>query len=181
MSMIREYKNDLKELRQNHKTITDIDKDVRSSDDERDKSIIAGAITSTEYALFWIENSFERPVINSPSKPSKGNREQLWGNVEHSKGIEQGVCDTYFWEDSENSALTDKQLDMLQDATTILNSFSNQELTVFLHKFQDLMEVEEIAIITGLTEKAVYKTVERITTKIDQYFSSQTSQLALFC
>ena len=172
--MITEYKNDLKALRKQR-----LREELRKN--HNDKSIVSQMISSTEYSLFWLSNGYERPIIdNSPTKQSKCKREQLWGEMEHAKGIEQGVWDVYSWEETETDTLTDKQLEKMVDVEAIMNSFSNQELNVFYLRHQALFEVENIAEELGITEKAVEKTLERINGKIQAYFDSKYNQLALF-
>lgn len=174
MSIVQEYRKDLKLLRQQR-----VREDLKKN--ETDKSVVGSMISSTEYSLYWIETGFERPLVdNSPTKLSKGKREQLWGEIEHAKGIEQGVWDIHSWEESEEDVLTEKQTDRMIDVDSIMSKFSNQELNVFYLRHQALFEVENIAEELGITEKAVEKTLERINGKIKTYFDSKYNQLALF-
>ena len=179
MTLVDQYKSDLKELRR--KKIIEDNFEKETKEKSSDKPILSSMISSTEYSLFWLSNGYERPIIdNSPTKQSKCKREQLWGEMEHAKGIEQGVWDVYSWEETETDTLTDKQLEKMVDVEAIMNSFSNQELNVFYLRHQALFEVENIAEELGITEKAVEKTLERINGKIQAYFDSKYNQLALF-
>lgn len=171
--MITEYKNDLKALRKQR-----LREELRKN--HNDKSIVSQMISSTEYSLFWLSNGYERPIIdNSPTKQSKCKREQLWGEMEHAKGIEQGVWDVYSWEETETDTLTDKQLEKMVDVEAIMNSFSNQELMVFCLKNQSLLEVSEIAEELNITERAVYDTEKRINFKIEKHFNSDYVQTVM--
>lgn len=179
MTIVDQYKSDLKELRRKKLMEDNFEKETKRK--SSDKPILSSMITSTEYSLFWLQNGHERPIVdNSPTKLSKAKREQIWGNVEHAKSIEQGVWDTYSWEETEDDRLTDEQLERKIDVDSIMSKFSNQELNVFLLKNQSLYEVSEIAEELKLTEKAVYKTLERINIKIEGFFNSKYNQLALF-
>ena len=179
MTIVDQYKSDLKELRRKKLIEDNFEKETKEK--SSDKPILSSMITSTEYSLFWLQNGHERPIAdNSPTKLSKAKREQIWGNVEHAKSIEQGVWDTYSWEETEDDRLTDEQLERKIDVDSIMSKFSNQELNVFLLKNQSLYEVPEIAEELKLTEKAVYKTLERINIKIEDFFNSKYNQLTLF-
>ena len=179
MTIVDKYKSDLKELRRKKLIEDNFEKETKRK--SSDKPILSSMISSTEYSLFWLHNGHERPIVdNSPTKLSKAKREQIWGNVEHAQSIEQGIWDTYSWEETEEDRLTDAQLERLIDVDSIMNKFSNQELNVFLLKNQNLYEVSEIAEELKLTEKAVEKTLERINGKIQTYFDSKYNQLALF-
>lgn len=174
MSIVEEYKKDLKLLRQQK-----VREELKKND--TDKSLASQMISSTEYSLFWLQNGHERPIIdNSPTKQSKAKREQIWGDVEQAKGIEIGIWDVHSWEETEEDRLSDKQLERMIDVEAIINRFSNQELNVFYLRHQSLFEIEQIAEELGLTEKAVEKTIERTNEKIKSYFNSKYNQLALF-
>lgn len=177
MTIVEQYKKDLKELRSKKLVEENFEKETKEK--SSDKPILSSMITSTEYSLFWLQNGYEKPITdNSPTKQSKGKREQLWGEIEHAKGIEQGVWDVYSWEETEEDGLADQQLERKIDVDSIMSKFSNQELNVFMLKNQGLYEVPEISEELNITDRAVYDTLKRINLKIESYFASKYKQTA---
>lgn len=165
MTMIAEYKKDLSVLRKQRE---------KHKKNESERKTVSNMISSTEYSLFWLEHGYERPPIdNSPTKLSKDKREELWGEIEHADSLVKGVYDTYIWEENENNRLTDEQLERMIDVELILKTLSNQELNAFILKNNTLLETSEIAQELGITERAVYNTLERVTGKIDSYFNNR--------
>lgn len=124
-----EYREDLRQLRrQQHDNkreiawIEQVDKSElkyyqqdRLDELKADNKIISGMISSTEYALFWIESGHEqaayekRPITNANKKI----RTQLWGEIEHAPFIDQEESERELSE--EEQVLIDEVLESLPD------------------------------------------------------------------
>lgn len=170
--IISSYKATLKELRKKHKVL---------DPEHPDKKTISGMITSMEYSLFWLKNGFERPPIDpSITRLSKEKREVLWGEIEHADRIGKGVWEVYSWEETDQDRLTEERLEMLWNASLIVNRFSEQERNVFILKYGNLLNIDEIAKYLKISNKAVYTTSDRINKRISDYFeTSCIEQLAI--
>lgn len=77
--LIQEYKSDLKDASRQHRRIAkkkyQIEKngrletiDDRTAEDIKEQSIYAEIISSTKYALYWLEHGIERPLDEEAAK-----------------------------------------------------------------------------------------------------------------
>lgn len=144
---VKEYQKDLKELRRRHK----------ASEDDGKKTVLSGMISSTEYAMFWIESGHERRPgeTYSVTKLSKSQRTQLWGQIEHAPMIE-----------------LDKpvkvSVDLENKLNDILSVLSEREREVYLSIVVALNTQEETAEIIGVERGTVKKYLDRAREKITQ-------------
>lgn len=192
MSIVQEYKNDLKSLRRQHTAIASRNetithkilgkerqkKDDRRSDaDKRDQRILAEMISSTEYALFWLQNGHEQPYAK-PARSSlpKHMRDQLWGDIDSCikyRGVKNQT--TLFWEDKErqyeNELKKEMQLDQVNE---IVSTFSPREKELFQLKYAAMLPDHECAKKMGLQKGTIKSMSQRIRNKISRFFRKES-------
>ena len=141
-----EYKKDLKELRKLHV----------SCEDDAEKTIISGMISSTEYALFWIQTGHERrPHEKRPvSNLSKEQRTQYWGEVEHSNYLVP----------EEPRTLEEWEHEFIEDMLGVLTS---QEKDVYIAVYGKENSYSETAEYLGITKSQVQNRIEQARKKLD--------------
>lgn len=143
----------LREVKQAERTIEDIE---RLDELEAELKQIGGMISSTEYALFWIESGHERmagekrPVTNQ----SKEQRTQLWGEIEHAKAIANEVP----------SQLSEEELQFVEDT---LSTLSTREREAYVSVYGKGNTQEETAEYLGVSRNAVKMYIGRARAKID--------------
>ncbi|MFR3684210.1 MAG: sigma factor-like helix-turn-helix DNA-binding protein [Enterococcus sp.] len=198
MSIVQEYKNDLKSLRRRHEIISSKNEtitykvlgeekqkhnDQRSDAEKRDQRILAEMISSTEYALFWLQNGYEEPYEKpSRSSLSKHKRDQLWGDIEACIQY-RGLKSTreLYWDDIEREhERSEKKQDQIYQVNEIVSSLSAREKELFQLKHVALLSNAECAQKMGIKEGTVKSMSQRIREKIDRYFGNDHQKLSLF-
>lgn len=185
--LIQEYKQDLKTATKQHRVIAkkkyrtkvivggrEIDKsmDDRTAEELAEQAKYAEIISSTKYALYWLENGFEQPYEADRIKGiSRCKREQLWGKIEmiEFRGIKSQM--ELSFEDHERIE-TERhgkkgQLEQLKE---ILSVLSEREKELFELKHTAILTEEECAEKMGIALGTVKSMSQRIRDKIDSYF-----------
>lgn len=143
----------LKEVKQEERTIEQME---RLDELEADIRLIGGMISSTEYALFWIESGHERmagekrPITNK----SKEQRTQLWGEIEHAKAIA-------------NESPVELSPEKLQFVEDTLSTLSTREREAYISVYGKGNTQEETAEYLGVSRNAVKMYIGRARAKID--------------
>lgn len=188
MSITQEYRNDLKSLRKQHKDIADkritvkhkvLGKEKETVDDQRndlekrDQRILSEMISSTEYALFWLENGYEQPY-DKPFANSlpKFMREQLWGDIDDCiRWRTTKTRNTLSWEDQERKEKrTAEKQNRIDQVNEIVSILSPREKELFQLRFAALLTEKECAEKLGVEKGTVKSMSQRIRDKIDNYF-----------
>lgn len=164
-----EYREDLKRLSKEKfardreraflKEVEDLSNEgiERMSEVEAEISLISGMISSTEYALFWIESGHERmagekrPITNQ----SKKKRTQLWGNIEHSQYLSYEAP----------RELTREELELIDD---MMRALSEREREVYLSVYGKGNTQEQTGEYLGIQTGTVKKYLDRARAKIDR-------------
>lgn len=190
--LINQYRRDLKNLRKQlnpiqskrykiiengkEKTIDD-----RTDEEKIQASLLSQMISSTEYALFWLENGYPKPA--ELKKVNKKRKTQLWGSIDDL--VQQKISKSdllHLWVNDnkkENEIMPIKKSEHIQQVKEILAILSKQEREYFLLKHQAMMSNKECAEKMGIKEGTVKSMSQRIRTKIENYFI-QPTQTALF-
>lgn len=164
-----EYREDLKRLNSDKfvrdreraflKEIEDlsIEQIERLSEVEAEISLVNGMISSTEYALFWIESGHERMLGEKRpiSNQSKKKRTQLWGNIEHSQYLSYEAP----------RELVREELELLDD---MMRALSEREREVYLSVHGKSNTQEQTAEYLGIQTGTVKKYLDRARAKIDR-------------
>lgn len=170
----KEYRQDLKALRSQHNTLLRkkaLLKELKSNVDdfalytdyfeknkvvEADLKIVGEMISSTEYALFWIESGHERmPFEKRPiTNLSKAQRTQQWGEIEHAKALYS----------EPHSEVSEWELAFIDD---ILSVLSERERDCYISVFGKLNTQEETAELLGIGKNSVKSYISRARKKID--------------
>lgn len=184
--LIDEYKLDLKILREQHrkiaakkiqskhkvlgKTQVKVD-DQRTADEKVQQRILASMISSTEYALQWLQSGHEKRQPDNTSIP-KRLREQLWADVDgcikwrNSKNVE-----SLLWEDSKKKERNSEKKNLqTEQVNEIVSTFSDREKELFLLKYTAMLTEEECAEKMDITVGTVKSMSQRIRDKIECYF-----------
>lgn len=196
MSIVDEYREDLKSLRRQHAKISKQNKtitykvlgeerqrkeDLRSAIDKRDQRIVAEMISSTEYALFWLENGYEQPYDKPSSSLPKYLRDQLWGDIDECikwRGIKSSR--ELMFEDWERSSEKDSEKQLqLEQVNEIVSTFSSREKELFELKYAAMLSDQECAAKMDLAKGTIKSMSQRIRDKIDRYFE-YGHQISLF-
>lgn len=128
----------------------------RLTDLEADISQISGMISSTEYALFWIESGHERmagekrPITNQ----SKKKRTQLWGNIEHSKYLSYEAP----------RELEREELQLIDD---VMRELSEVERVAYISIYGKCNTYAKTAEYMNVPRSTVQRYIERAKKKID--------------
>lgn len=190
--LINQYRQDLKNLRKQlnpiqrkrykiiengkEKTIDD-----RTDEEKIQASLLSQMISSTEYALFWLENGYPKPA--ELKKANKKRKTQLWGSIDDL--VQQKISKSdllHLWvndNQKEDNILSTEKSENIQQVKEILAILSKQEREYFLLKHQAMMSNKECAEKMGIKEGTVKSMSQRIRTKIENYFI-QPTQTALF-
>lgn len=181
--MIKEYRRDLKLLRKQHRTITSkryktvlngkkIVVDDRSSIEKHDQKILAEAISSTEYALFWLENGHEKQWDESNvTNLSKDQRTQLWGDLE----ALEAYCDIKIQDDNKRELSTEEK----EVINEVWESLDNIEKEVFYSIYGLMNTQEQTAEYLHMSERMIKYSVQKIKNKIN-YYNNVGLQMSLF-
>lgn len=183
MTLISEYKEGLRLLRKQHrsitskryKTIVDGKKttiDDRTSIEMHDQKILAEAISSTEYALFWLQNGHEKQWDEANvTDLSKDQRTQLWGDLE----ALEAYCDIKLQDDNKRE-LTPEEKEIVNE---VWESLNHLEKEVFYSIYGLLNTQEQTADYLHISERMVKYSVQKIKNKID-YYNNVGLQMSLF-
>lgn len=159
-----EYRTELQQLRRQHMAtkreiawLRELDEyGERLSELEADLKVISGMISSTEYALFWIESGHERmqgekrPITNL----SKKKRTQLWGNIEHSNYLSL----------EEPRELSSEELALIDH---VMGALSQEERDAYMSIYGKGNSYAETAEYLGVARSTVQRYIERAKKKID--------------
>lgn len=142
---IKEYKDDLKRLR----------KELNKVRSEAEYKTIREMISSTEYALFWIENGRERKFGDkySVTRMSKDRRTEFWGNIEWAKAVAP-----------ENPRELTKEEQELSNI--IINLLSDREKEVFMSVCGKGNTQEQAAEYLGIQTGTLKKYLDRARNKV---------------
>ncbi len=180
--LIQEYKTDLNILKKQHQKILNkryrvpvnengrvIHKliDDRTPQDIADQKVIAEAISTTEYALFWLETGREKPFDDEQAKKIP----------KHRRAVKVADIDVMSYqvylqevEKPAEETISPKKKEMLLQVTEIESLLSNKELTLFHLINKDLCTYGEAAKQMNLAVGTVKSMSQRIKNKIDNYF-----------
>lgn len=190
MDIISSYQNDLRCLRKQHKKIAlkykveknkVLGKERQTIDDQRtetekiDQKIIASMISSTEYALWWLENGHEKPMTKeSFQKMNKKKRTQLWGNMDDLiQYRDVKSAELLEWERREREEEKDlEKHEKLIQMKEILSILSTREKDFFCLRYQAILTEEECAEKMNLELGTVKSMAHRIRKKISYYFDN---------
>ena len=177
MSIIQEYKADLKELRRIHRAIAikkyEVIKcgkkhivDDRTSKEISDQKILASAISTTEYAIHWLKYGSERERIDeNVTKLSKGRREQLWSYMAEAESFYRQENMLFQCEETQENERNTQMIETILDKLLVeLTDVERQTLT--LNKQQ--ITAKEIGEMLNVTEKSVSKSVDRAKKKLER-------------
>ena len=166
-----DYRGELRQLRrQRDKLIRDkalikellnnangIELELELSKIEADIKIVGGMISSTEYALFWIESGFEqgayekRPITNA----NKQVRTQLWGEVENAPFLQQ---------EESGDPLSEEEQALLEE---VLNTLPEIERSVYISIYGKGNTQEQTAEFIGIPCGSVDYRLKRAQSLID--------------
>lgn len=180
--LILEYKKDLKALRKQHQQILSkryrvpITKngrvvhqliDERTPQDIADQKVIAEAISTTEYALFWLETGREKPF----------DEEQAKKIPKHRRAVKVADIDVMSYqvylqnvEKPVEEIVSPKKKEMLIQLREVKSLLSSKELALFQLIHVDLCTYGEAAKKMGIAVGTVKSMSQRIKNKIDHYF-----------
>lgn len=142
---IKEYKDDLKRLR----------KELNKKRSESEYKTIREMISSTEYALFWIENGRERKFGDkySVTRMSKEKRTESWGNIEWAKAVTPETPKELTKEEQELSNI-------------IISLLSEREKEVYLSVYGHSNTREQTAEYLGIQTGTLKKYLDRARNKV---------------
>lgn len=192
--LIQEYKADLKALKKQHQKIlnkrhqepvlddegNELTKtvngetvkvfkliDERTAQDIADQKVIAEAISTTEYALFWLETGKEKPFDEEQAKKIPKHRRAV-----SVADIDAMSYQVYLQEVEKptESTITLEKKEMLTQLIEIQSILSEKELQLFHLINKDLCTYGEAAQKMGLAVGTVKSMSQRIKNKIDCYF-----------
>lgn len=188
--LVEEYKRDLKELKKLHKEILTKryqapvrdntgkqvvskkgDKvfrlvDDRTPQDIADQKTIAEAISTTEYALFWLETGREKPFDEEQAQKIPRHRRMI-----SVADIEQMSYQVYLQNVEEPvERMSEEKREMLLQVTEIESLLSGKELELFHLINKELLTYGEAASQMGLAVGTVKSMSQRIKNKIEKYF-----------
>lgn len=195
MDIIESYREDLKVLRRQHQQIAAKRKlikikvlgkecqkieDQRTDDERNQQKILASMISSTEYALYWLETGNEKKAESLNASIPKRVREQLWADVDECiKWQSKKNANQLFRKDSEDQIQNKEKELKLEQVNEILSVFSEREKELFLLRHTVMMSEEECAQKMGIAVGTVKSMSQRIRDKIDRYFE-YGHQISLF-
>lgn len=188
MDIEESYRQDLRQLRKQHKAIAskrqivrqkilgknhDYLMDDRTDTEKRDQRILAEMISSTEYALFWIQTGNEHPY-DKPSRSSlpKHKRDQLWASMDDLIQLRAGKDPAAeIWNDYERHGALDKQKEeRLAQTKEVISTLSPREQELFHLRYAVMLSESEAAEKMGVELGTVKAMAQRIREKIERYF-----------
>ncbi|MBO0481814.1 positive control factor [Candidatus Enterococcus courvalinii] len=187
-ALIEEYKQDLRLLTKQYqaiiakkvrepikkdgKTVYQI-VDERTAQEVADQKTIAGAITSTRYALYWLEHGVEKPYDQEQaSKIPKHRRAMKLGD------IDQTSYQVYLQEMNKPvEEIKFKEEGIKAQLNEIEGALSDKEKLLFHLIHIDLYTYGEAAKEMDLALGTVKSTSQRIKNKLDQYFNDEPLNL----
>lgn len=193
-SMIDDYKDDIKAIRkqikmiQKKKAVALDDKnqdklvDMWTAQDKQDLTTLNGMLSSTQYALWWLKNGYERPQsLQDMAKQNQKKRTQLWGDIDGAiqhHGVKSSRELDFLASLKEEEKHWEKQERLIQ-IKEILAILSPREKEFFLLKHEAILTEEECAEKMNVELGTVKSMGQRIRNKIEFYFENPC-QTALF-
>lgn len=182
------YRQDLRQLRKQHKAISSkrqivhhkilgknqcFLEDNRTDVEKRDQRIIAEMVSSTEYALFWIQTGNEQPY-DKPSRSSlpKHKRDQLWASMDDLIQLRVGKdLAAEVWNNYERKNALDMQKEeRLAQTKEVISTLSPREQELFHLRYAAMLSESEAAEKMGVELGTVKAMAQRIREKIERYF-----------
>ncbi len=185
--LIQEYKSDLKDASRQHRRIAkkkyQIEKngrletiDDRTAEDIKEQSIYAEIISSTKYALYWLEHGIERPLDEEAAKKiPKYRRAKHITNMD--KISYEIYCNQY--ESARNYPITEEKQEMLIQLKELLSTFSERERDLFDYIHNQQLTYAEAAEKMDIKVGTAKSMSQRIRNKIDAYLE-YGHQISLF-
>ncbi|MHC5215650.1 sigma factor-like helix-turn-helix DNA-binding protein [Enterococcus sp. LJL128] len=185
--LIAEYKNDLKDLKRQHRQIAckrytykvkingkQCSKihDDRTAEEVTKQRILAESISSTEYSLFWLIKGYEQPYTTTTiSRLPIYKRDQLWAQIEmiESRGISTPVQLQYKDIDGKEQNDSKKQ-GQIEQVKEIISTLSERERELFYLRHTAFLTEEECAEKMSIALGTVKSMSQRIRDKINYYF-----------
>lgn len=176
--LIEEYKKDLKDLRRQHKAISckrytyavkehgkQVDKisDDRTAEELAAQKVIAEAISTTEYALFWLIEGRERTFEDTSKVTdlSKEQREELWGDIKEMESFHK-LADR-------PTKIHELSSDDQRILSEVIGLMDQTEKDIFISIYGEQNTEELTAEYLKMTKSAVKYYKKRIQNKIDDY------------
>ncbi|GGC98170.1 sigma factor-like helix-turn-helix DNA-binding protein [Enterococcus wangshanyuanii] len=174
--LIREYKEDLKEASREHRKIVKKEKWEKTADDIKEQAIYAEIISSTQYALYWLEHGIERPLDEEAAKKIPKHR-----RAKHITNMDKVSYDVYLnqYEAPVQEVYSEKKKEQLIRVREILSKFSDREADLFYYIHTVGMTYGEAAKEMKIEVGTVKSMSQRIKNKIDRYFE-YGHQISLF-
>lgn len=185
--LIQEYKSDLKEARRQHRRIAKkkyqfkkngkkVTIDDRTADDLKEQSIYAEIISSTKYALYWLEHGVERPLDEEAAKKIPKYR-----RAKHITNMDRVSYEVYInqCETVAESPVSEDKKEMMIQLKELLSTFSERERDLFDYIHNQQLTYGEAADQMGIKVGTAKSMSQRIRNKIDNYFE-YGHQIALF-
>lgn len=174
--LIREYKEDLKEASREHRKIANKEKWEKTADDIREQAIYAEIISSTKYALYWLEHGLERPLDEEAAKKIPKHR-----RAKHITNMDKVSYDVYLnqYEAPVENVFNEAKEEQLDQLREIISMFSNRESDLFYYIHTVGMTYGEAAEEMGIEVGTVKSMSQRIKNKIEAYFK-YGHQISLF-
>lgn len=124
---------------------------------EVDLKIVSSMISSTEYALFWIESGYERKAFDKRpvTNRSKKQRTQLWAEIEQARAIES----------ADDKELPEETKRLIREIMSVL---SDRQKDVYYSIHAKGNTFEETAEYLSMTVSSVQTHLERAKKKIDR-------------
>lgn len=189
--LIREYKEDLKVATKQHRKISkkkyrmkmivdgkEINKSVddRTAEEITEQAKYAEIISSTQYALYWLEHGIERPLDEEAAKKIPTHR-----RAKHITNMDKVSYDVYLsqYEAPVQEVYSEKKKEQLIQVREILSKFSDREADLFYYIHTVGLTYGAAAEEMKLSVGTVKSMSQRIKNKIDHYFE-YGHQISLF-
>ncbi|WP_375179922.1 sigma factor-like helix-turn-helix DNA-binding protein [Enterococcus rotai] len=189
--LIQQYKQDLKTATKQHRMIAkkkyrmkvivggiEIDKsmDDRTTEELTEQTKYAEIISSTKYALYWLEHGIERPLDQEAAKKIPKHRRAKY--ITNMDKVSYDVYLNQYEAPVENvfSETKEEQLDQLRE---IISMLSNRESDLFYYIHTVGLTYGEVAEEMGIEVGTVKSMSQRIKNKIEAYFK-YGHQISLF-
>lgn len=174
--LIEEYKEDLREASRHHRKIARKDKCDKTPEEVVEQSRYAEIISSTKYALYWLEHGIERPLDEESAKKIPKHR-----RAKHITNMDKVSYDVYLnqYEAPVQEVYSESKKDQSVQVKEIFSTFSKREEDLFYYIHTVGMTYGEAAKQMNIEVGTVKSMSQRIKNKIDRYFE-YGHQISLF-
>lgn len=189
--MIDAYKDDIKSIRKQiqmikKKTVMEDSQNenkfvyTSTARDKQDLTVLNEMLSSTQYALWWIKNGYEKPhSLQEMAKQNQKKRTQLWGDIDGAMqyhGVKTAK-ELDFMASVTNEKQNLEKQEHLTQIKEILSILSPREKEFFLLKHEAILTEEECAEKMKIEIGTIKSMAQRIRNKIEFYFENpcQTS------